>query len=250
MSVGIALLYVVVGLTLIFLICFGYVVRMNWSPKSYVEDGTRAHDIVAKAAIQFLVNAQPHERRVVVMGVSGAGKSTLAESIAAMFQMHFGNVDEIQFVARGGNWKTYSREEKARRWKAAMVQGAGVGWAFDGILSKERDTVVDRINVLIHLDYTYPTVLSRLLPRSFWRVVTQERLWGTDNYEQASNVLKFWDIHASILAWQAMRFGSYRSEGKRNMRELGATMVLDFRRPSDTDAWMDALKSALNNKTT
>ena len=131
------------------------------------------------------------------------------------------------------------------RWESAMQQGRDCGWIFDGVFKFNRDRMCQECNLFIHLDYSFPTVFARLLRRTFWRVITAERLWGTENYESVGMVLKLWDKRASILAWQASMFQHYRAHGQDLGNEIHDGVVLKFRQPKETAEWLRNLQNAI-----
>jgi adenylate kinase family enzyme len=183
-----------------------------------------------------------------IIGAAGSGKSALSKSIAQACGLRYINVDSIQFVASGGNWELHTPAEKKERIIRAMQEAEDCGWVLDGFPSQNKELFKvkeNQVDLIIHLNYTYPTVLRRLLYRSFWRVTTRERLWGTDNRETAVNVLSLHDPDVSVLAMQATHFQRRRKSGLQAKLELQPRIFLDFRRPQDTDDWLAALQQTI-----
>ena len=133
-------------------------------------------------------------RRVSVVGTSGSGKSTLGAALAERLGADFLELDSV-FHQPG--WVPLPDEEFRRRVGDAV---AGERWVIDGnYSSKVGDIVWARADTVVWLDLPKPTVMRRIIWRSFGRAARQTELWN-GNRERWQNLLSL-DKQESIIAW-------------------------------------------------
>ena len=134
--------------------------------------------------------------RVAIVGTSCAGKSTVARELSRRLGAPHVELDAIYW---GPNWTARSAEEFAASVERAT---AGSTWIVDGNYSTVRPLVLERATTVIWLNYPLSTLLPRAVKRTFWRLVTRERLFN-DNREP---VLGF--LHSYWIPWWVLQ--SYR----------------------------------------
>ena len=105
------------------------------------------------------------------------------------------HMDELWFT--GSNWETSNfsafncllfqyflifqtdpRNEVEERLAAWVASNAERGWVFDG--NNKSSGLLSRADVVIFLDLPFTTYYPRLMRRTFWRVVTKEKLYGNN----------------------------------------------------------------------
>src|SRR6266568_8529687 len=129
--------------------------------------------------------------RIVVVGTSGSGKSTLARQLGSLLHIPYVECDALFWEP---NWTQASLPILRERLATAL---SGENWVVDGNYNKCRDLTWDRADTVIWLDYSLWTVMTRLLLRTFRRVLSQEELWN-GNREPLPTILFSKD---SILLW-------------------------------------------------
>jgi adenylate kinase family enzyme len=169
-------------------------------------------------------------RRIVVVGTSGCGKTTFAQALAARLRIPHVELDALHW---GPNW-TLPPSDTFRAQVAAAA--ARPGWVLDGNYGKVRDIIWPRAEAVVWLDYALPVILARLARRTLLRIVTRERLWGT-NRESAR--LAFFS-RDSILLWAIQTYGVNR---RRYPEALAGPAhahlrVAHFRTPGAAAAWL------------
>lgn len=145
--------------------------------------------------------------RVAIVGTSCAGKSTLARELSRRLDTPHVELDELFW---GPNWTARSAEEFAASVERAT---AGPSWIVDGNYSTVRPLVLERAIAVIWLNYPLSTLLSRAVKRTFWRLVTRERIFNGNR----EPVLGF--LHSYWIPWWVLQ--SYR----RLRREYGKLLA-------------------------
>lgn len=140
-------------------------------------------------------------QRICVIGTSGAGKTTLAHQVSLVLNVPHVELDSLYWEP---NWRTvpmdifYSRVEKylmANR------------WIVDGNYSSVRNIVWGKADTMIWLDYGFPLVMSRVVRRTFHRIVTQQQVCN-GNYETWKKAFS----KESIILWALQTYGRRREE--------------------------------------
>ncbi len=113
-------------------------------------------------------------RRVNVVGTSGSGKSTTGAALAARLGVPHIELDALSWEP---NWVAAPTPVLRERVAAAVTAAA---WVVDGNYSVVRDLVWARADTVVWLDLPFVTVMTRVIGRTFRRILYGEVLWGTN----------------------------------------------------------------------
>ena len=109
----------------------------------------------------------------VVASASGCGKTTVGRAIADKLRVPFVELDALH---HGPGWTEASAEELQAKVKPIVETGA---WVVDGnYRGKLGDLVLERADLVVWLDLPMRVWLTRLLRRTFGRIVHREQLWA------------------------------------------------------------------------
>ena len=137
-------------------------------------------------------------RRINVLGNSCSGKSTLAEHLARVLDVPFVELDALNWEP---NWVALNETDPERFKDRIREATSGDDWVVAGSYSTfSREIYWSKLETIIWLDLPLPTLVRRVLVRSWRRWRSQELLWGT-NIERFWPHLKFWNKRDSLLAW-------------------------------------------------
>jgi adenylate kinase family enzyme len=175
-------------------------------------------------------------KRVNVIGTAGAGKSTLGATLAARLGWPLIELDELHWQP---GWQAVPLEEFRTKTAAAVAEDH---WVVCGNYSgKVRDIVWGRADTLIWLDYALPVVLYRLYRRTWRRVARQEELWGGNRESWRS---QFFSRESLLLyAVRTHRRRRQQIAALLSQGEYPELHVLRFRRPGETQGWLEGLCS-------
>lgn len=110
--------------------------------------------------------------RVVVVGTSCSGKTTFAHRLASNLGRQCVELDSLYW---GPAWTPRPRFEQD-----VLAAAQQPRWVIDGNYSLVRDVIWRRCTAIAWLDYSFATVLARALRRTVRRVVSGERLYGSN----------------------------------------------------------------------
>jgi len=172
-------------------------------------------------------------RRILIHGVTGSGKSTAAAAIAERLGMPLVLVDEIGWLP---GWVERPRDEQR-----AMVADASAGgaWVFDSAYTKWRDVMIDRVELVVGLDYPRWLSLGRLVRRTARRIRTHEAVCN-GNHETLPKALS----RDSIIVWHFRSWKRKRAVMRALAEDAEAPPTLLFRHPRELQRWIDALEPA------
>ncbi|WP_031465439.1 hypothetical protein [Sciscionella sediminilitoris] len=173
------------------------------------------------------MSGPPSAERILVYGVTGSGKSTTAHRIATATGLPLTLVDELTWEPGWVPVDTASQRERIR----AVVSGRR--WVLDNAYGKWADLVLDRVDLIVCLDFPRLVSLGRLVRRTVRRIRTREFVCN-QNVETVGTMLS----PDSILVWHFRSFGRKR----RRMRTWAAAQdgpeVLLFRSTRELEAWL------------
>lgn len=168
-------------------------------------------------------------QRISVVGTTGSGKTTLARQLAQQLAISHVELDALHWQP---NWTPASIDVFRDRASQAL---SGNHWVVDGNYSVIRDIVWNRADTIVWLDYPFPVIMTRLLRRTWRRVVRQEELWG-GNRETWQKTFS----SDSILLWALKTYRKKRKEYPILFQkpEYAHLTVIRLNSPKVTDAWL------------
>lgn len=140
-----------------------------------------------------------------VIGTTGSGKSTFARQLAQKQQLQYIELDNLLWL---DNWQESSNKALLIKLKIA-VEGAETGWVLDGLYTRTVPMIMERVDTVIWLDYSFSVNLHRLTKRTLGRVISQKKLWEDSNNRES---LKMMLSKESIFVWL---FKSYPKNRKK-----------------------------------
>jgi adenylate kinase family enzyme len=140
----------------------------------------------------------PLGSRIHVIGNSCSGKSTLAARLSQSLGLPLIELDALNFLPGWVGLNATDPAEFERRIRAAT---AGDAWIVAGSYTQfSQRAFWPRLQTLIWLDLPMPTLICRVIRRSWRRWRTQELLWGT-NTERFWPQLMVWRKEDSLVWW-------------------------------------------------
>jgi adenylate kinase family enzyme len=178
------------------------------------------------------MNSSTCGQRISVVGTTGSGKTTLARQISQRLAIPHVELDALHWQP---NWTEVSLDIFRDRTEQALSSNR---WVVDGNYSKVRDIIWSRADTVVWLDYTLPVIMTRLLRRTFRRVVLQEELWS-GNRETLQLALS----RDSILLWALRTYKKRRREYPIlfEQPDYAHLKVVHLRSPKTTNAWLSSL---------
>ncbi|SED60905.1 adenylate kinase [Ruania alba] len=170
-------------------------------------------------------------RRVLCYGATGAGKSTMAAQLADRLGLPLHLVDELCWEP---DWVPVGREEQDRRIRPLFE---GERYVIDSVYSPQSPLALDRVDVIVALDYPRLVSLVRLMRRTTRRIVTKE-LVCNGNRETLRRALS---PRHSILRWHFQSWRSKRIRMRTWHADPDAPPVLLLRSPAHAVRLLEAL---------
>lgn len=169
-------------------------------------------------------------RRILCFGVTGSGKSTLAAALSKRLDLPLVLVDELCWEP---GWVQRPREELDARILPALDRPA---YVIDSVYGFHNDVALERVDVVVALDYPRATSLSRLVRRTARRIRTREPVCN-GNVETLPRALS----RDSIVAWHMRSWRSKRERMRRWHADADAPPVVLLARPADAEGLLAAL---------
>lgn len=181
----------------------------------------------------------PSYTRITVVGTTGSGKTTLARKIAEGLEMTYVELDAIYWQP---NWVALGTVEFQAQTTEALK---GDRWVVDGNYSAVRPIVWSRAQVIVWLDYSFMTILLRLLRRTARRAILQESLWN-GNHESWRKIFS----GDSIIIWLFKTYWRRRHEYPRLLAQpvYAHLISVRLRSPQEADAWLRSLLETADRK--
>ncbi len=171
-------------------------------------------------------------QRISVIGTSGSGKTTLARQLAERLGCQHVELDALNWEA---DWEMAPTAVFQQRVTDALQ---GDSWTVDGNYSRVRELIWSKADTVVWLDYSLPRIYWQLTQRTIRRVVSREKLWGT-NREQWGIVFS----RDSIFLWVWNTYGRRRREYPVLLAEEGnghLTAVI-LKSPRQTQKWLASI---------
>ena len=118
------------------------------------------------------MNSLAYGRRIVVVGATASGKTTLAKKLSHHLRVPHIELDALHIDP---HWSPAPVAVFRQRILEAMKADA---WIMDGGYPQVYDLYWSQAEMLLWLDYPLSIVVSRVLKRSFRRIITKEELWN------------------------------------------------------------------------
>lgn len=177
-------------------------------------------------------------QRIAVVGTSGSGKTTLARQISQLLAIPHVELDTLHWEP---NWVEVSDEVMQERVIKALSPQS---WVVDGNYSKVRDIVWGRTDTVIFLDYSLPVVVNRLLWRTFWRSVTQQKVCNGNQ----ESLKKAFFSRDSVLLWALQTYSRNRKNYPLLFQksEYAHINFVHLRSPRTTNNWLMNLQLSID----
>lgn len=142
-------------------------------------------------------------KKINIIGTSGTGKSTFAAALANKLNYPHIELDRLYF---SGDWQQASSDQ----FRTAIVAetSAQPAWILDGDYTRHFPIKERGVNTVIWLNYGFFLVLFRAVKRAICRIVTREKLWGTDSVETLGKLFS----KESIVWWTITSYGKKREK--------------------------------------
>ena len=171
-------------------------------------------------------------KRVLVVGTSGCGKSTLARRLSDCLNLPYFPSDPFYWEDK---WKLASPERVKQQLLQVVEQEA---WILDGNFDDHRELVWPRTDCLIWLDYSLPTVLSRIISRNIHWAVTRQSTWS-------GNQMTFRRAFSGIRH-AFMSYPTKRRYYPQYLAELSGVAIYRFRDGRQCETWLTNLGQRLD----
>jgi adenylate kinase family enzyme len=172
-----------------------------------------------------------------VRGTTGAGKTTLARALAERLGVEYVEMDAIHHLP---NWTERPREETRAIVDEIVLRD---GWVIDGNYSHALDHHFEKADMVVWLDYSFPTVFFRLLARTVRRSLRKEELWA-GNRETFGKMLS----RDSIVWWMATTHRRRHLQCLAAKEKLRAapTEFVHLTSPLEAELWLSALATRVD----
>jgi adenylate kinase family enzyme len=171
-------------------------------------------------------------QRISVVGTTGSGKTTLARQIQQRLNIPHLELDYLHWEP---NWTEVADDIFQQRVSQAL---SGDSWVVDGNYSQVREIIWRKADTIVWLDYAFVLTMSRLLKRTFWRIVTQQPVCN-GNRETWKKTFS----RDSIVLWGLNTYHKRRKEYPILFSQLEYThlQVVHLRSPQATQNWLFSL---------
>lgn len=168
--------------------------------------------------------------RILIYGVTGSGKTHLARRLSELSGIPFHGADDLTWEP---GWVQVSDEEQRKRVEAVC---ASPRWILDSAYAKWADFPVEGADLIIALDYNRAVSLTRLIGRTWRRVVDKQPVCN-GNFE----TLKLALSRDSIIVWHFKSFKRKRARIRKWEGEMEPGRLLRFTKPNQVEEWLDTL---------
>jgi adenylate kinase family enzyme len=170
-------------------------------------------------------------QRVLVYGVTGSGKSTLAHRVAARLRLPYVEVDELTWEP---GWVPVPDEVQRQRITAVC---AGDEWVLDHAYGKWLDVPLARADLVVGLDLPRWVSLSRLLRRTFGRMIRRTPICNGNVETFRETFLR----RDSILLWHFKSFARKRARIRRWATDPDVPALVVLRSATEVERWVASL---------
>ncbi len=171
--------------------------------------------------------------RISVVGTSGSGKTAFAGKLAGILRIPHIELDALSWEA---NWTPAPDAVFRSRVREAISADR---WVVDGNYGKQaRDLVWERVDTVVWLDYSLPVILTRLVRRTFRRLVLKEECCN-GNREELRRAFS----RESIILWALQTYKRHRVEYPPLLRALQKRGIRTIRlhTPKEANRWLSSV---------
>ncbi len=183
--------------------------------------------VVAPQAGEYGVAMQIAAKKILVYGVTGSGKSTLAARIGQQLNLPYHSVDDLTWEL---GWVEVPKNVQRERIAAIC---AGDAWVIDSAYRSWLDIPLAHVDLIVGLDFSRWTSLSRLVRRSVHRVIDKTPICG-GNVES----LRLLIARDSIIVWHFKSFAKKRATMRAWHADPNGPTIRLFRSPAEVEAWL------------
>jgi adenylate kinase family enzyme len=166
-------------------------------------------------------------RRILVYGVTGSGKSTLAARLAEATGLAWHSVDDLTWQP---GWVEVPADEQRRRVRAIC---AGPEWILDTAYGSWLDEPLQRVELIVALDYPRWFSLQRLVRRTVARVIDGRPICNGNR-----ETLRLLVSGDSILIWHFRSFRHKRERIRSWTADAAAPPVHRLASQRQTERWL------------
>ncbi|MCH7540125.1 MAG: adenylate kinase [Proteobacteria bacterium] len=172
--------------------------------------------------------------RIIVRGTCGAGKTVFSRALSELLCIECTELDALHHLP---DWRERPTEELMHMLNEVIVAEK---WIIDGNYSAVMDEHVRKADAIVWLDYSFVTVLFRLVCRTIRRSITKEELW----HGNRETFRKSFFSRDSIFVWMVTTHGRRKRQCREMQAELAGTGIefLRFSRPRQAEDWLAQLK--------
>lgn len=172
-------------------------------------------------------------RRILIYGVTGSGKSTLARNLAEALGRTWISVDDLTWLP---GWKEVDSESQRALFNEICAQD---DWILDTAYGKWLDVPLERVELVIALDYSRACSFGRLLRRTLHRVVTGVPVCNGNRESLRQQFSK-----NSILQWHFVTFARKRQRIRSWQQGPRSFDIVTFQSPTQTERWLRLLEQS------
>lgn len=174
-------------------------------------------------------------QRISVVGTSGSGKTTLARQVSQILSIPHIELDTLHWEP---NWVEVPDEVMRSRAIEALSFDS---WVVDGNYSEVRDIVWTKADTVVFLDYSFLVVMNRLLRRTLWRSITQQKVCNGNR----ESLRKAFFSRDSILLWMLQTYSRNRKNYPALLQkpEYAHINLVHLISPQTAKDWLRSLKA-------
>ncbi|MBD2607892.1 adenylate kinase [Scytonema hofmannii FACHB-248] len=167
-----------------------------------------------------------------VIGTSGSGKTTLAREISQLLAIPHVQLDYLYWEP---NWVEVRNDVFQKRVSQAL---SGNTWVVDGNYSMVRDIVWGRADTIVWLDYSLSVVISRLVWRTFQRVVKKQEVCNGNRETWKTTFSR-----DSIILWALQTYYKNRRQYSLLLKkpEYAHLNIVHLRSPEEAQNWLSLI---------